>query len=159
MDRSIHRFLCLPIFDDTFRSVLKEVGLDRVEFWLAMSDDVSSPDEKFSSFLPALTGDDQVINAALLRLDMVNLLADMVSRSAKRVQEEIATDLGYGSAEPPRITTWCTGLPCLCRSVRSQVVLALRKSSHLSRTPRIWSGRGGACGSSRSASALGPVQV
>ena len=103
MDRSIHRFLCLPIFDDTFRSVLKEVGLDRVEFWLAMSDDDSaSPDEKFSSFLPALTADDQVINAALLRLDMVNLLADMVSRSAKRVQEEIATDLGYGSAEPPR---------------------------------------------------------
>lgn len=66
-------------------------------------DDVESPDEKFSSFLPALTADDQVINAALMRLDMVNLLADMVSRSAKRVQEEIATDLGYGSAEPPRI--------------------------------------------------------
>ena len=35
MDRSIHRFLCLPIFDDIFRSVLKKVGLDRVEFFLA----------------------------------------------------------------------------------------------------------------------------
>ena len=65
-------------------------------------DDVESPDEKFSSFLPALTADDHVINAALLRLDMVNLLADMASRSAKRVHEEISIDRGYGSAEPPR---------------------------------------------------------
>lgn len=104
MDRSIPWILCLPIFDHFLRSVLKKVGLEQVEFWLAMSDDdVESPDEKFSSFLPALTADDQVINAALMRLDMVNLLADMVSRSAKRVQEEIATDLGYGSAAPPRI--------------------------------------------------------
>ena len=34
---------------------------------------------------------------------MANLLADMVSRSANRTQAEIASDLGYGLAEPPRI--------------------------------------------------------
>ena len=39
----------------------------------------------------------------LLRLDMVNLLAAMVARSAKKVRAEIAADLGYGCAEPPRV--------------------------------------------------------
>ena len=39
----------------------------------------------------------------LVRLDMVNLLAAMVARSAARVKAEIAADLGYGYAEPPRV--------------------------------------------------------
>lgn len=104
MDRSIHRFLCLPIFDDDFRSILKFLGLDHVEYWLAMSaDDTAMPDEKISALLPALTGDQDILDKMLLRLDMVNLLASMVARSTKRVQAEIASDLGYGCAEPPRV--------------------------------------------------------
>lgn len=84
MDRSIHRFLCLPIFDDDFRSILKFLGLDHVEYWLAMSaDDTAMPDEKISALLPALTGDQDILDKMLLRLDMVNLLASMVARSTK----------------------------------------------------------------------------
>ena len=104
MDRSISRFLGLPIFDDQFRSVLRDLKMDHVEFWLAMSDDdFESADEKFSSFLPALTDDQEILDKILVRLEMVNLLADMVARSSSRVQAEIASDLGYGSAEPPRV--------------------------------------------------------
>ena len=100
MDRSIHRFLCLPIFDETFRVILRQLNLDHVEFWLAMSDDpVDAVDEKLSSFLPALTDDTDIIDQVLVRLDMANILADLISRSASRVQAEIASDLGYGSAE------------------------------------------------------------
>ena len=83
MDRSIHRFLCLPIFDETFRVILKDLRLDHVEFWIAMSDDpLVAVDERISSFLPALTDDTDIIDKVLVRLDMANLLADMVSRSA-----------------------------------------------------------------------------
>ena len=106
MDRSISRFLSLPIFDEQFRSVLRDLKLDHIEFWLAMSDDeFESADEKLSSFLLALTGDQEGLDRILVRLEMVNVLADMVSRSSQRVQAEIATDLGYGSAEPPRVGT------------------------------------------------------
>ena len=104
MDRSIHRFLCLPIFDDDFRSVLRQLGLDHVEYWLALAGDESAmPDEKISALLPALTGDQDILDKMLVRLDMVNLLAAMVARSAARVKAEIAADLGYGYAEPPRV--------------------------------------------------------
>ena len=104
MDRSIARFLCLPIFDDPFRGVLRDLKLDHVEFWLAMSDDASeSADERLSAFLPALTDDQSVLDTILVRLEMVNILADMVTRSASRVQAENASDLGYGSAKPPRV--------------------------------------------------------
>ena len=83
MDRSIHRFLCLPIFDETFGVILKDLRLDHVEFWIAMSDDpLVAADERISSFLPALTDDTDIIDKVLVRLDMANLLADMVSRSA-----------------------------------------------------------------------------
>ena len=83
MDRSIHRFLCLPIFDETFGVILKDLRLDHVEFWIAMSDDpLVAVDERISSFLPALTDDTDIIDKVLVRLDMANLLADMVSRSA-----------------------------------------------------------------------------
>lgn len=104
MDRSIHRFLCLPIFDDDFRSVLRQLGLDHVEYWLALAGDESAmPDEKISALLPALTGDQDILDKMLVRLDMVNLLAAMVARSAAKVKAEIAADLGYGYAEPPRV--------------------------------------------------------
>ena len=59
-----------------------------------MSDDGGDPvDEKVSSSLPALTDDTEIIDKVLVRSDMVNLLADMVSRSASRVRAEIASDL------------------------------------------------------------------
>ena len=118
MDRSISRFLGLPIFDDSFRSGLRDLKMDHVEFWLAMSDDdFESADEKFSSFLPALTDDREILDKILVRLEMVNLLADMVARSSSRVQAEIASDLGYGSAEPPRVGS---------KRVASQVIAALQ---------------------------------
>ena len=70
MDRSIHRFLCLPIFDDCFRSVLRHLGLDHVEYWLALSgDDAETPDAKISALLPALTGDQEILDQMLLRLE------------------------------------------------------------------------------------------
>ena len=38
--------------------ILRDLKLDHVEFWLAMSDDpVDAVDEKVSSFSPALTDD------------------------------------------------------------------------------------------------------
>ena len=118
MDRSISRFLSLPIFDDPFRSVLRDLKMDHVEFWLAMSDDdFESADEKFSSFLPALTDDREILDKILVRLEMVNLLADMVARSSSRVQAEIALDLGFGSAEPPRVGS---------KRAASQVITALQ---------------------------------
>ena len=80
MDRSISRFLCPPIFDDSFRSVLRDLKLDHVEFWLAMSDDdFDSADAKLSAFLPALTSDQETLDKILVRLEMVNVLADMVT--------------------------------------------------------------------------------
>ena len=104
MDRSIHRFLCLPIFDEDFRFILSQLGLDHVEYWLALSDDESeTPDEKISALMPALTGDQDILDKMLVRLDMVNVLAAMVARSASKIKAEIATDLGYGCAEPPRV--------------------------------------------------------
>jgi len=66
-------------------------------------DDFDSADERLSALLPALTSDQDVLDKILVRLEMVNILADMVTRSASRVQAEIASDLGYGSAEPPRV--------------------------------------------------------
>ena len=66
-------------------------------------DDAETPDAKISALLPALTGDQEILDQMLLRLDMVNLLAAMVARSAKKVRAEIAADLGYGCAEPPRV--------------------------------------------------------
>ena len=39
----------------------------------------------------------------LSRLDMVNVLASMVSRSTEKIRREIAVDLGYGYAEPASI--------------------------------------------------------
>ena len=104
MDRSIHRFLCLPIFHDDFRSVLRQLGLDHVEYWLALAGDESAmPDEKISALLPALTADQDILDKMLVRLDTVNLLAAMVARSAVKVKAEIAADLGYGYAEPPQV--------------------------------------------------------
>ena len=67
------------------------------------ADPVDAVDEKLSSFLPALTDDTEIIDKVLVRLDMANVLADIVSRSASRVRAEIASDLGYGSAETPLV--------------------------------------------------------
>ena len=103
MDRSIYRFLCLPIFDEGFRSVLVELNLDKIEMWLALSDSShGTADHKLSEILPALTKKQEVADKILQRLDMVNILASIISRSTEKIQQEIATDLGYGSAEPPR---------------------------------------------------------
>ena len=97
------RFLCLPIFDEGFRSVLVELNLDKIEMWLALSDSShGTADHKLSEILPALTKKQEVADKILQRLDMVNILASIISRSTEKIQQEIATDLGYGSAEPPR---------------------------------------------------------
>ena len=105
MDRSIHRFLCLPLFDDVFRSVLAELNLDRIELWLSLADegDGDTADHKLCLILSALTQKQEVMDQILSRLDMVNVLASMVSRSTEKIRREIAVDLGYGYAEPASI--------------------------------------------------------
>ena len=100
MDRSIQKVLGLPIFDDDFRNTLKDLNLDRVEFWMALSDDgEGSPDQRLVNVLPALTDKVEISDSILRRLEMVSTLADMVKQLAPKFQGEIATDLGYGSAE------------------------------------------------------------
>ena len=85
MDRSIYRFLCLPIFDEGFRSVLVELNLDKIEMWLALSDSShGTADHKLSEILPALTKKQEVADKILQRLDMVNILASMISRSTEK---------------------------------------------------------------------------
>ena len=105
MDRSIHRFLCLPLFDDVFRSVLAELNFDRIELWLSLADegDGDTADHKLCLVLSALTQKQEVLDQILSRLDMVNVLASMVSRSTEKIRREIAADLGYGYAEPASI--------------------------------------------------------
>eukprot|EP00438_Fugacium_kawagutii_P016453 Skav207243 [mRNA] locus=scaffold523:477791:485726:- [translate_table: standard] len=106
MDRSFSAFISLPFFDDTFRSRVSELKLDHVEFWLAMTDDNDSlAEEKLSNMLPALTKDHLAKDDMLQRLDMVNTLAELVQKSQARVQQEIATDLGYGSVELAHVGT------------------------------------------------------
>ena len=100
MDRSIAKILCLPFFDVPFKDVLKDLKLDRVEFWMALDDGGDeSPDQKIANVLPALTSDQDVVDALLGRSEMINTLASLVFRSSLRVRDEIAIDLGYGSAE------------------------------------------------------------
>ena len=85
MDRSIYRFLCLPIFDEGFRAVLVELNLDKIEMWLALSDSShGTADHKLSEILPALTKKQEVADKILQRLDMVNILASMISRSTEK---------------------------------------------------------------------------
>lgn len=99
-DRSMNSFLRLPFFDDQFRKGLADLSLDRVEFWLAMSGDDDQPaEDQISELLPALTDDQDKIDVILNRLGMVQILSSVICRSADKVQQEIATDLGYGSAE------------------------------------------------------------
>ena len=101
MDRSIGKFLLFPVFDGEFREALGQLGLDHVEFWLALADWEGGADQGLSSMLPALT-ENEVLRAQLLcRLDQALILADLVKASAHRVQAEIASDLGYGSAGCP----------------------------------------------------------
>ena len=100
MDRSIAKILCLPFFDVPFKDVLRDLKLDRVEFWMALDDGGDeSPDQKIANVLPALTSDQDVVDALLGRSEMINTLASLVFRSSLRVRDEIAIDLGYGSAE------------------------------------------------------------
>ena len=105
MDRSIHRFLCLPLFDEVFRSVLAELNLDRIELWLSLANEGEgdTADHKLCLILSALTQKQEVMDQILSRLDMVNVLASMVSRSTEKIRREIAVDLGYGYAEPASI--------------------------------------------------------
>ena len=73
---------------------------DRIEFWMALADDESEPpDQKLSSVLPALTSKEEISDLVLKRLDMVCTLAMLVKQLAPNIKREIATDLGYGSAE------------------------------------------------------------
>ena len=103
MDRSIQKVLGLPVFDETFRNTLSDLSLDRIEFWMALADDDDdAPDQKVTNVLPALTSKVELSDAILQRLDMVVTLADMVRQMAPKFQGEIATDLGYGSAETLR---------------------------------------------------------
>ena len=99
MDRSIGRFLCLPVFDGEFREALARLQLDHVEFWLALADGDQGADDRLSGLLPALTEDDAVRGSILNRLELVNILAAMVKASAARISREIAADLGYGAAD------------------------------------------------------------
>ena len=99
MDRSIGRFLCLPVFDGEFREALARLQLDHVEFWLALADGDQGADDHLSGLLPALTEDDAVRGSILNRLELVNILAAMVKASAARISREIAADLGYGAAD------------------------------------------------------------
>ena len=100
MDRSIHKILCLPFFDDPFKDILRDLKLDRVEFWMALDDgNDDSADQKIANVLPALTSDPDVINKVLSRSEMINTLTALILRSASKVKDEIAIDLGYGSAE------------------------------------------------------------
>eukprot|EP00438_Fugacium_kawagutii_P020605 Skav209882 [mRNA] locus=scaffold3263:59982:78052:+ [translate_table: standard] len=99
-DRTIDSFLRLPFFDDPFRSALSDLNLNRVEFWLAMSGDDDHPaEDQLAEMLPALSSDQDVIDQVLNRLGMVQILASVIARSSDEVQRQIATDLGYGSAD------------------------------------------------------------
>ena len=100
MDRSIQKVLGLPIFDQPFQDVLEDLKLDRVEFWMALSsDDLDPPDQKLTNVLPALTSKEEISDVILKRLEMVNTLAALVLQMAPSIRREIASDLGYGSAE------------------------------------------------------------
>ena len=100
MDRSIAKILCLPFFDDAFKASLRELKIDRVEFWMALEDESDdSPAQKIANVLPALTSSQEISDKILARSDMINTLATLVISSATRMRDEIAVDLGYGSAE------------------------------------------------------------
>ena len=100
MDRSLQKVLGLPIFDDVFRDCLELLKTDRIEFWMALADDETEPpDQKLSSVLPALTSKEEISDLVLKRLDMVCTLSMLVKQLAPNIKREIATDLGYGSAE------------------------------------------------------------
>ena len=100
MDRSIAKILCLPFFDDAFKASLRDLKIDRVEFWMALEDESDdSPAQKIANVLPALTSSQEISDKILARSDMINTLATLVTSSATRVRDEIAVDLGYGSAE------------------------------------------------------------
>ena len=99
MDRSLGRFLCLPIFDGEFRGALAALHIDHVEFWMALADASAGADDQLSRLLPALTEDHGMRGILLNRLDLVNILASMVKSSAARINKEIASDLGYGAAQ------------------------------------------------------------
>ena len=100
MDRSLQKVLGLPIFDDVFRDCLELLKIDRIEFWMALADDETEPpDQKLSSVLPALTSKEEISDLVLKRLDMVCTLSMLVKQLAPNIEREIATDLGYGSAE------------------------------------------------------------
>ena len=100
MDRSIAKILCLPFFDDAFKAALRDLKIDRVEFWMAMEDESEdTPAQKIANVLPALTSSHEISDKILARSDMINTLAGLVTSSATRMRDEIAIDLGYGSAE------------------------------------------------------------
>eukprot|EP00438_Fugacium_kawagutii_P012249 Skav216865 [mRNA] locus=scaffold1042:253981:254343:- [translate_table: standard] len=62
-------------------------------------DDDHPAEDQLAEMLPALSSDQDVIDQVLNRLGMVQILASVIARSSDEVQRQIATDLGYGSAD------------------------------------------------------------
>ena len=104
--RSISRILSLPIFDDPFVAALRKLGLDRVEFWMVLTEeDSSSVSVEISDLLSVMTESDRdTVELILSKPELVDLLGQMVGRSRERIQAEIASILGFGMAALPTTT-------------------------------------------------------
>ena len=165
MDRSIAKILCLPFFDDAFKAALRDLKIDRVEFWMAMEDESEdTPAQKIANVLPALTSSHEISDKILARSDMINTLAGLVTSSAIRMRDEIAIDLGYGSAEtflPSEKRALSISQPAAQHRLKSEAglgALGLRRRSHLYRLRRQQRGRSGVRGCNRSLIELGRLQ-
>lgn len=106
MDRSIARILSLPVFDDQFVAALRKLNLDRVEFWMVLTEsDSSSVSIDVCDMLSVMTGSDRdSVNLIMSKPEVVDLLGQIVGRSRERIEAEIASDLGFGMANAPSST-------------------------------------------------------
>ena len=86
MDRSISRILSLPIFDDPFVAALRKLGLDRVEFWMVLTEEDSSlVSVEISDLLSVMTESDRdTVELILSKPELVDLLGQIYSGSVQR---------------------------------------------------------------------------
>ena len=79
MDRSISRILSLPIFDDPFVAALRKLGLDRVEFWMVLTEEDSSlVSVEISDLLSVMTESDRdTVELILSKPELVDLLGQI----------------------------------------------------------------------------------